>query len=48
VDDDYLAINEANWDSRAPLHARAYGLQKYVDDPDAAQRGRALRPAAAG
>ena len=34
MDDDYLAINEANWDSRAPLHARAYGLQKYVDDPE--------------
>jgi SAM-dependent methyltransferase len=35
VDDDYLAINRANWDSRAPLHARAYGLDRYVDDPDA-------------
>ena len=35
MDDDYLAINEANWDSRAPLHARAYGLQKYLDDEDA-------------
>jgi SAM-dependent methyltransferase len=34
VDEDYLAINAANWDSRAPLHARAYGLQKYLDDPD--------------
>jgi SAM-dependent methyltransferase len=31
--DDYLEINRANWDSRAPLHARAYGLQKYLDDP---------------
>jgi 2-polyprenyl-3-methyl-5-hydroxy-6-metoxy-1,4-benzoquinol methylase len=35
VDDDYLAINRANWDSRAPLHARAYGLQAYLDDPTA-------------
>jgi 2-polyprenyl-3-methyl-5-hydroxy-6-metoxy-1,4-benzoquinol methylase len=34
VDDDYLTINRANWDSRAPLHARAYGLAKYVDDPE--------------
>ncbi|HET7724477.1 MAG TPA: class I SAM-dependent methyltransferase [Propionibacteriaceae bacterium] len=33
MDDDYLAINKANWDSRAPLHARAYGLEKYLDDP---------------
>ncbi|HSN10835.1 MAG TPA: class I SAM-dependent methyltransferase [Propionibacteriaceae bacterium] len=35
MDDDYLAVNRANWDSRAPLHARAYGLQKYLDDPSA-------------
>jgi SAM-dependent methyltransferase len=35
VDDEYLAINEANWDSRAPLHARAYGIERYLDDPDA-------------
>jgi len=35
VEDDYLEINRANWDSRAPLHARAYGLQAYLDDPDA-------------
>lgn len=33
--DDYLAINRANWDSRAPLHARAYGLEKYLEDPAA-------------
>lgn len=35
MDDDYLAINRANWDSRAPLHARAYGLEKYLEDPAA-------------
>jgi len=35
VDDDYLAINAANWDSRAPLHARAYGIERYLDDPTA-------------
>lgn len=35
MDDDYLTINRANWDSRAPIHARAYGLQRYLDDPDA-------------
>jgi 2-polyprenyl-3-methyl-5-hydroxy-6-metoxy-1,4-benzoquinol methylase len=35
VDDDYLAINQANWDSRAPLHARAYGLERYVADATA-------------
>ena len=35
MDDDYLAINAANWDSRAPLHARAYGIERYLSDPDA-------------
>ena len=35
MDDAYLAINQANWDSRAPLHARAYGLARYVDDAQA-------------
>ncbi len=35
MDDTYLAINQANWDSRAPLHARAYGLARYVDDAQA-------------
>jgi 2-polyprenyl-3-methyl-5-hydroxy-6-metoxy-1,4-benzoquinol methylase len=35
VDEDYLAINAANWDSRAPLHARAYGIERYLDDPTA-------------
>jgi len=35
VDEDYLAINAANWDSRAPLHARAYGIERYLADPTA-------------
>jgi 2-polyprenyl-3-methyl-5-hydroxy-6-metoxy-1,4-benzoquinol methylase len=35
VDEDYLAINAANWDSRAPLHARAYGIERYLADPAA-------------
>lgn len=35
MDDDYLAINAANWDSRAPLHARAYGVERYIADPGA-------------
>ncbi len=35
MDEDYLEINAANWDSRAPLHARAYGIERYLDDPDA-------------
>ncbi len=34
MEDSYLEINQANWDSRAPLHARAYGLERYLDDPD--------------
>lgn len=33
--DDYLDINRANWDSRAPIHAEAYGLERYLDDPGA-------------
>ena len=35
MNDDYLAINAANWDSRAPLHARAYGIERYLADPAA-------------
>ena len=32
---DYLALNRANWDDRAPIHAAApdYDVQKFVDDP---------------
>lgn len=32
---DYLAVNRANWDSRAPLHARAYGIDELLADPSA-------------
>ncbi len=24
--DEYLTVNRANWDSRAPIHARNYGV----------------------
>lgn len=32
---DYLDINKANWDDRAPIHAASagYGLERYVQDP---------------
>ena len=35
--DDYLAVNRANWDDRAGVHAtsRGYDLQRYRDDPAA-------------
>ena len=33
--DDYLAINRANWDSRAPIPAQGYGIERYLSDPDA-------------
>ncbi|HEY3407545.1 MAG TPA: SAM-dependent methyltransferase, partial [Propionicimonas sp.] len=32
---DYLAINRANWDSRAPIHARNYGIERLLEDPSA-------------
>ena len=31
----YLAVNRANWDSRAPLHARGYGIDELLADPSA-------------
>ncbi|MDQ3552817.1 MAG: class I SAM-dependent methyltransferase [Chloroflexota bacterium] len=34
MDDDYLRINRANWDSRVPVHAAAYDLDAYRRDPD--------------
>lgn len=34
-EDDYLLINEANWDSRAAVHAEDYGLPALVADPSA-------------
>ncbi|MEK1913895.1 MAG: SAM-dependent methyltransferase, partial [Pseudomonas chlororaphis] len=32
---DYLKLNQANWDERAPLHAASpdYQAQMFVDDP---------------
>ena len=35
--DDYLAVNRANWDDRAGVHATSHGydLQRYRDDPAA-------------
>jgi 2-polyprenyl-3-methyl-5-hydroxy-6-metoxy-1,4-benzoquinol methylase len=32
--DDYLDVNRANWDSRASVHARAYGLEDLLAEPD--------------
>lgn len=32
---DYLAVNRANWDSRAKLHAEGYGISELLDDPSA-------------
>ncbi len=34
LDDDYLAINRANWDARVPHHVRSFGLERFRDDPD--------------
>jgi len=33
--DDYLSVNRANWDERAPAHAVsvAYALERFVEDP---------------
>jgi SAM-dependent methyltransferase len=35
AEDEYLRVNRANWDERAPAHAASegYGLDRYVDDP---------------
>ncbi|MEV6554982.1 class I SAM-dependent methyltransferase [Nocardia sp. NPDC051756] len=34
--DDYLRLNKANWDERAPVHAAArdYAVQRFIDEPD--------------
>ena len=32
---DYLAVNRANWDSRAPIHAQNYGIDELLADPSA-------------
>ncbi len=31
--EDYLAVNRANWDSRAPIHARNYGIEALLTNP---------------
>ena len=33
--DEYLALNRAMWDERAPAHAASpdYGVERYVADP---------------
>jgi SAM-dependent methyltransferase len=35
MDDDYLAVNRASWDERAPAHAASpdYAVERYVADP---------------
>jgi 2-polyprenyl-3-methyl-5-hydroxy-6-metoxy-1,4-benzoquinol methylase len=33
--EDYLEINRANWDSRAAIHARHYGIERLLADPAA-------------
>lgn len=35
---DYLAVNRANWDSRAPLHAKGYDIDRLLADPSALSR----------
>ncbi|WP_069385291.1 class I SAM-dependent methyltransferase [Cellulosimicrobium cellulans] len=31
--DEYLEVNRANWDSRAPVHAQDYGIDELLADP---------------
>ena len=31
--DEYLDVNRANWDSRAPVHAEGYGIEGLLADP---------------
>jgi SAM-dependent methyltransferase len=33
MEERYLTVNRANWNSRVPLHALGYGLDKFRDDP---------------
>ena len=35
MSEEYLQVNQANWDSRAPIHVRGYGLERYLSDPEA-------------
>lgn len=32
---DYLTVNRANWDSRAPIHVKNYGIDRLLADPTA-------------
>ena len=40
---DYVAINKAMWDERAPVHAASahYGFDQFFDDPE---KGIAINP----
>ena len=31
--EEYLQVNRANWDSRASVHARGYGIERFLVDP---------------
>lgn len=31
--EEYLEVNRTNWDSRAPVHARGYGIDRLLADP---------------
>ena len=33
--EEYLDVNRTNWDSRASVHARGYGIDRLLADPDA-------------
>ncbi|WP_372595290.1 class I SAM-dependent methyltransferase [Actinotalea sp.] len=33
--DDYLELNRSNWDSRAPVHAQGYAIDRLLADPHA-------------
>ena len=48
--DEYLALNRAMWDERAPAHAASpdYGVERYVADPAHLSDVVTLRPAATG
>lgn len=39
--DDYLRLNRANWDERAPIHAGAvsYNVARFIDDPGYISKG---------
>jgi SAM-dependent methyltransferase len=34
VKPEYVEVNRANWNSRVPIHARGYGLDKFRADPE--------------